>query len=370
MKTKLLCILHRSPPVHGAAKVGDFIASSEELTKNFDCKFITIKSSNTIDDIGNINIKKIYYIMELYFKVIITLLIFRPSKIYFTASVKGIAFYRDLLLSSLWKSYRLLKSVDIYYHYHTKGINNFVSASKINLKLTDFFIRGVNVILLSPILRPDFKQVTTANKYFYLPNGVENNFTENEFNPFINNKFDKYKTLNVLYLSNMIKSKGYFNVLELANNTKDKSIHYHFAGGWQNDKDKNEFFNFIKSNCLEESTTFHGFVGGVLKNKLFQQAHFFVFPTRYQNEAFPLSVLEALSYGVPVIATDEASIPYIIDKKSGVIINHIDELSGALEQAKQSLLNKETAVYCRQRYLENFSLEQFEINLIEVLKQS
>ena len=39
MKPKLLCILHRAPPAHGAAKVGDFIASSKKLNKHFDCRF-------------------------------------------------------------------------------------------------------------------------------------------------------------------------------------------------------------------------------------------------------------------------------------------------------------------------------------------
>ena len=44
-KQKLLCILHYSPPAHGASKVGDFIKSSEKLKDEFHCKFIKIKSS-------------------------------------------------------------------------------------------------------------------------------------------------------------------------------------------------------------------------------------------------------------------------------------------------------------------------------------
>jgi len=370
--TKLLCILHRSPPMHGAAQVGDFIADSEKLKSNFECKFITIKSSNTIADIGNISLKKIYYITELYFKIFIALLIFRPDKIYFTASVRGVAFYRDLLLSSLWKGYQSLKKIDVYYHYHTKGINEFVSSSNINLKLTDFFLKGVNVILLSDILQDDFKQVTTIRNFFYLPNGVENNFGDIEFNDFINSKYDKNKKLNILYLSNMIKSKGYFKVLELAKNVNNKSMHFNFAGGWQNNSDEDEFYNFINKNHLEDTVTYHGFVGGEEKQKLLQQASFFIFPTRYKNEAFPLSILEALSYGVPVIATDEASIPYILDNKSGIVITDTDtdtdNLLEAIKLATVGLLNKETSIYCRERYLKLFSLEQFEINLVEVLK--
>jgi len=34
-RTKLPCILHRSPPAHGAVKVGDFIVSSEKLKSEY-----------------------------------------------------------------------------------------------------------------------------------------------------------------------------------------------------------------------------------------------------------------------------------------------------------------------------------------------
>ncbi len=370
MKPKLLCILHRTPPTHGAAKVGDFIASSKKIAASFDCRFITIKSSDTIGDIGKVNFKKFYYVAELFFKVLWALLIFRPDKIYFTASIKSVALYRDLLISTLWKLYKTRKLVDVYYHYHTKGVNDFISISIRNLKLTRFFLKGVNLVLLSPMLKKDFEKVKTDNKIFYLPNGVEDNVRNLSFNKSIVSKYASDKPLEMLFLSNMIKSKGYFSVLELANKTKDQPINYHFAGSWQHSKDEKEFFNYIEKNKLTRKVTFHGFVNGIEKQKLFEKVHFFIFPTRYQNEAFPLSVLESLSYGVPVIASDEGSIPFILDEKSGVVLHNISGLSGALEQAKQKLLNKETAMYCRQRYLDNFSLEHFEDNLIDILNGS
>lgn len=367
-QTKLLCILHRSPPSHGAAKVGDYIASSQKLREAFDCHFITIKSSDTIGDIGKVNFKKFYLVAELYLKVLWALIVFRPDKIYFTASIRSVAFYRDLLISTLWKTYKLFKPVEVYYHYHTKGVDEFVSASGRNLKLTCFFIKDVSLILLSPMLEKDFEKVQTYKKVFYLPNGAEDTLEDVEFEKLIEKKYKKQDTLEVLYLSNMIKSKGYFSVLELANKTKDQQIQYSFAGGWQNSEDEKEFFDYIKENVLAEKVTFNGFVNGDKKRKLFEKAHFFVFPTRYENEAFPLSILEALSYGLPVIATDEGSIPYILDDKSGIVLHDVSELLEELEHAKQKLQNKESAMYCRQRYLDNFSLEQFEDNLVNILK--
>jgi len=361
-KPKLLCILHRSPPSHGAAKVGDFIAHSKTLQETFDCRFITIRSSDTIGDIGKVNFKKIYFVIELYFKVLFSLMMFRPDKIYFTASIRSVAFYRDLLLSTLWKTYKAFTSVDIFYHYHTKGIDEFVSSSNKNLSLTRFFLKDIYLILLSPLLKDDFIKVKTFKDILYLPNGVEDNADE-----LILEKRDYKATKHILYLSNMIRSKGYFEVLKLAINTSRDDIHFHFAGGWQSEDDEKEFMDMILKPKLRDKVTFHGFISGEEKKALFEESHLFIFPTRYPNEAFPLSVLEAFSFGLPILSTDEGSIPYIVDDKSGIVVHDTSELKQSFDIALQKLINHETSKYCRNRYIENFTLEQFEKNLLTIL---
>lgn len=366
-KEKLLCILHRSPPAHGAAKVGDFIASSKKLNKYFDCRFITIKSSNTIGDIGKVNFRKFFLVAELYFKVLWALLVFRPNKIYFTASIRSVALYRDLLISTLWKIYKTCKPVDVYFHYHTKGVNEFISISKRNLKLTCFFINNVNLLLLSPLLKKDFKKVQSYKQVFFLPNGVADSIEAEDFESYIKAKYEHIETVEVLYLAHMMKEKGYWDVLELAKKTKGQKIRYHFAGSWEGEESKTEFFEYIKVHRLEEKVIYHGFVSGETKRSLFKKSHILLYPSK--NDAFPLTLLESFSYGVPVVSTTEGSIPYILDEKSGIILNDVQKLPDTLEQAKKNLLNKETAVYCRHRYLENFSLEQFEDRLVALLKE-
>ena len=365
-KPKLLCILHRSLPANGTTRVGDFISESKKLQEAYECKFITIRSSDTIGDIGKIKFKKLYLVVELYLKVLFALIIFRPNKIYYTASVSGVAFYRDLLLSTLWKIYEKIITVDVYYHYHIKGIDKFVSLSSSNLKLTNFFLKNVNVVLLSPFLRKDFEKITTYKRIIFLPNGVENNYTDEEFKKYIEKK--NFKDIHILYLSNMIKSKGYCEVLKLAKLYNTQDYIFDFAGSWQNTQDKKDFFEFIKKNNLDKKVIFHGFIKGEEKKKLFEKASIFVFPTRYENEAFPLSILEAFSYGVPTLSTDEASIPYIIDEKSGIVISTLEDLLNAFKNILSNFVNKETAKYCRQRYLNNFTLEEFENNIVKVFQ--
>ena len=366
-KPKLLCILHVPPPSHGASKVGEFIQNSAAVNEAFTCRFIPIRSSDTIADIGRINWKKIYFVITLYIKVLWALLVFRPDKIYFTASVRSVAFYRDLLLSTLWKVYGKLTSVEVYYHYHTKGIDDFVSVSPRNLWMTRFFLRGVNLVLLSPMLVADFQKAATYKSLSFLPNGVEDPLDDDAFETVVLKRYADTAAVHVLYLSNMIRSKGCFELLNAAVALKGRHFHFHFAGGWQRGEDEKEFFEIIELNGMRESVTFHGFVGGERKRALFEQAHLFVFPTRYPNEAFPLSLLEALSYGVPCIATDEGSIPYILDERCGVVLEDTAGLGTAILSAADALLGAQTARYCREHYLGNFTMPQFERNFIRIL---
>jgi glycosyltransferase involved in cell wall biosynthesis len=362
MKPKLLCILHYSPPIHGASKVGDFIRSSEKLKEEFDCVFIKIRSSDTIADIGKISLKKIYFMLVIFSKVLFSMLVFRPDKIYFTASVRGAAFYRDLLLSVTWKFYRLFAGCEVFYHYHTKGIKSFVVNNR-NKILTKYFLKDVNLILLSQMLEDDFEYVKTYKKVFYLPNGVGNNYDEKSFDYYLSKK--DFSKPNVLFLSHMMREKGCFESIELANKFRNRDIHFHFAGSWQNESDKEEFLRYIKVHDLSGLVTLHGFLSGTKKVELFEKCHVLLYPSK--NDAFPLTLLEALSYGVPVLATNEGSIPFIIDNNSGIVIRDFSDLKVGLESIIQLYLNIKTSKHCRQRYLENFSLTRFEENLIEVL---
>jgi len=366
-KAKLLCVLHRSPPMHGAAQVGDFIAASAKINSNFECRFITIRSSDSVADIGGFSFRKCYLMLVVFMKILSALFFFRPDRIYFTASIRGAAFVRDLTFSLLWKAYKFFRPTHVFYHYHTKGVNDFVVRSKINLYSTRFFIKNVNLVLLGPELADDFRLVADLSSIYFLPNGVLRNSTEVEVLDSLQAKFSLSSKVNVLYLSNMIKSKGYFDVLKLALNDSSDDFIFHFAGGWQNEKDRDDFHQYIVENKLDSKVMFHGFVGGEEKKTLLLKAHLFVFPTKYAFEAFPLSILEALSYGVPIVSTNEGAIPNIVNLDTGIIVDDFIGLPVAFESAIESLVNIETAYRCIEHYNSNFTLEKFENNFVSVL---
>jgi glycosyltransferase involved in cell wall biosynthesis len=64
----------------------------------------------------------------------------------------------------------------------------------------------------------------------------------------------------------------------------------------------------------DERIKFTGYVEGADKEKLLKVAHVFVLPSEHDN--LPNSIIEAMSYGLPIIATEECACPEWLESNS------------------------------------------------------
>jgi glycosyltransferase involved in cell wall biosynthesis len=80
----------------------------------------------------------------------------------------------------------------------------------------------------------------------------------------------------------------------------------------------------IRQHKLEDIVFFEGWVSGEKKTTLLQESDVYVLPSYF--EAMPLSILEAMSYGLPVIATTVGGVPEIVKNgKNGFLITPGDK---------------------------------------------
>ena len=87
---------------------------------------------------------------------------------------------------------------------------------------------------------------------------------------------------------------------------------------------------------VEREITFHGWISGTAKESLLREASIYCLPS--YNEGLPVSVLEAMSYGVPVVTTRVGGLPELIaDGVNGFLINPGDR--GALVHRLVELSN-------------------------------
>ncbi|MBV5315336.1 MAG: glycosyltransferase family 4 protein [Prolixibacteraceae bacterium] len=145
----------------------------------------------------------------------------------------------------------------------------------------------------------------------------------------IKESFNK-KTKTIIYAGILNQRKGYSDLIKafalIAKSKRDWKII--FAGNGEIEKAK----LLANDYQIEDQVIFMGWIIGEQKDKLFRDASIFCLPS--YAEGFPMAVLDAFSYGLPVITTPVGGLPDILsDKKNALLVNpgDISALSDALE---------------------------------------
>ncbi len=79
-----------------------------------------------------------------------------------------------------------------------------------------------------------------------------------------------------------------------------------------------------------------------------------------KHEGFPLSILEAMAAGLPVVASKVGGIPEEIDGSCGILVqNETSEIANALKKVSNESASRQMGEAARMRFEENFTLEKF-----------
>lgn len=364
-KPTVLFILHLPPPVHGASMMGKYIYDSRLVNGKFDSHYINLSTAKDLADIGKVGLKKLVNFIGLLRKIRKEVRRLRPQLVYVTPNACGGAFYKDFLVVEMLKR----MGCRVIVHYHNKGVATRQDR-KFDDRLYKKFFKGIKVILLSEKLYDDVKKYVKREDVFFCPNGIPDNCKDE-------NKEERTCRFvpRLLFLSNLIESKGVIVLLDALKILKDKGYSFicNFVGGETAEIDASRFKAEIEKRNLNNIALYIGRKYGADKERIFNQSDIFVFPTFYHNECFPLVLLEAMRHGLPCISTNEAGIPDIIDDgKTGLIVPKKD--SEALADAIEKLINDRNL--CRQmghegrkKYEDKFTLAVFERNICGILNE-
>lgn len=123
----------------------------------------------------------------------------------------------------------------------------------------------------------------------------------------------------LLFIGTIEERKGIHYLLEALGKV-DEHYHMSIAGDYSGHKEYYEkLLAIIKENGTTDKIDFLGRISDEKKDELLQRAYAFVFPTL--NEGYGIVMLEAMGYGVPVLAFNNSSIPYIVkDQENGLLV--------------------------------------------------
>lgn len=358
--SKVLFIAPLPPPVHGSAMMSQYIKDSKLINDSFQCDYVNLSTSRRMNEIGKFSMLKIYRFFSAYFIVLWKLLTHRYDICYLAITCYGIGFLKDMPF--VWLAKLFAKQVVI--HQHNKGMSSYVN--KFPYKwLLPFTYKHTKVILLSWHLYADIASVVKKEQIQICSNGIPS-ILEKE----IKTK-DKDDVPHLLFLSNLLLSKGVYDLLDACQVLKNQDFQFicDFVGGETKEISKFDFEREVEKRGLKNICIYHGPQYGDQKQAFFKQSDIFVQPT--SNDCFPLTLVEAMQKSLPVVSTYEGGIPDIVEDGVTGLLGKKGNFESLIKNLQELLLNKELRVQMGQcgfkRYQQKFTLPVFEHNIKDIL---
>jgi glycosyltransferase involved in cell wall biosynthesis len=154
----------------------------------------------------------------------------------------------------------------------------------------------------------------------------------------IKRKMREEANLRLLFVGHITARKGVDTLIEafriLIVDYGIKNLILDLAGETNRDP---AFFREIERYCeatgINDRVCFYGRLGREMLEELYSRADIFVFPSLW--ESFGMVLVEAMSYSLPIVATDVGAIPYLVkDGQNGflVSINNPEKLAQAVKK--------------------------------------
>ena len=313
-KIKIIVVGQIPPPFHGSNVMA--LNMVECLKKNsvINAYFIDKKFSRTISQIGKFNFNKLIRIFFLVFEIIYAIIKFKPSFCIFFLAVGKPAFFLDTIYLKIFK----LFNIPYVLRFGGKGYSLLEKKGAFwKFLVKDALSNALGGIIVGNKMRYDVNAYISNSRLILVPNCADQ--------PLLSNEIKNNKKIQVLFLSNLIPSKGVMEVIKAARIVlKSKKVYFVIAGANSSKEFRNEIEDYLIKHEMKEFFYFPGPVSGKIKAEILQKSDIFVFPTYYEFETFGIVNVEAMSYGLPVISSCEGAISeVVIDNKSGFLIDPI-----------------------------------------------
>lgn len=228
----------------------------------------------------------------------------KPALVHMHTSF-GPSFYRSIPFVNLCCAY----NIPIINHIHGAEFDSFYLAASDSKKrlVRKIYNKCTFLIVLSKEWKQNISMITDANKIEVIEN-YSVPMPVNTIKPLFSERFNKKQ---VLFLGEIGQRKGGFDIPEVIANvcTSIPDAKFVIAGDGNID-DISKIQSLIPSQ-FAANVSFPGWVRGTAKEKLLRESAVYFLPS-YQ-EGMPMSVLDAMGYGLPIVSTNVGGIPKLVE---------------------------------------------------------
>ena len=293
------------PPWHGQA-VATQILFDHDWPK-FEIHRLRMEFSGDMLEVGRFQWKKLHHLGSL---ILQARRILRENPgcvlLYPPASAKWVPFLRDMIFLY---AVRHLAGATVFI-FHASGLPVFVEQHWLKRRLAQRAYHGAQVSLEVAREEVPPHQVFHAKTSRWCPCGIE----VPELQRMVRNLVAPYQ---VLFVASLQEGKGVLEILRTAahlkRHGKEDAFSFQIVGKWFSDEFEKEARALRIKLGLERMVTFVGQLTGDDKWQAYLEADVFFFPSHYASEASPIVLMEALGMGLPIVSTQWAGIPAMLE---------------------------------------------------------
>lgn len=314
------------PPVLGESIALQSLYGSKKLHESFQVKKINLSRKN-FENPGGISREKLFTdSYAIVYSLFLSMSLKKPV-LYISISQTKLGLLRDCAIINICKRIGRGKIVT---HLHGNNLGPTIDATSgfLNKFIRNTLKKVDTGIVLGEKLTANYKGL--VERVEVVSNGIPEDFIlKEEINP-----SKKKEPFSILYLSNLMAEKGY---IELVTATtllvkEGHNIKLDLVGGIQNEAEFLRVKEYIKENGVEKNIEYHGLKQGEAKKQAFLGADVMALPTKYKVEGQPMSIIEGMAAGLPIISSDRGIIAELIRDCGMIIEPTVEDIKSAIER--------------------------------------
>lgn len=295
---------------------------------------------------------KLFYFAKSYFKIK-RILKRKETDVCHIHMAYGGSFYRKYFIHRLCIKYGIKDII----HLHGSTFKDWYLASrkKVKKQVTSLISNCSAFLVLGEKWRAFIESISNRAKVIVLPNSVSNQKEKVSFSP----------EMKYLYLGVLIKRKGLDDLIdsliELKNTQQIYNKTFIIAGTGNQEQ---LLRKRVVANNLSNYVVFTGWVDGERKKDLLKHSQVLILPS--YNEGLPVAILEAMSFGMPIISTNVGDIESAVENNvNGFIFNPGDKqkMIEAIVRISEKATFIKFSKKSKELFCSNFSEDVFFENL-------
>lgn len=312
------------PPMHGVARATQNLVDSELVSSAFVVRHLDTSDRRSLSNLGRVDLHNTVLALKAVGELARLCSTEHPDLLYYTLSQNSPAIVRDVslvLVARLFGTGSVAQLAGARY-------GEFLRRRGFAGRLMRFALRRADrILVLGGSQRSEIAALSGHNRVGVVPNGLNS-----EEIPARVLRHSEQRS-HALYLGALVEAKGLVIAIEALGLARAAGLRITLTcgGEWADERFRDKVGQLLNVLDLQGAVDFPGLLSGVAKQDALERADVFVLPSFAEGQ--PISILEAMAAGLPVVSTAVGAIPDTVQNGVTGILTEVGDagaMAGAL----------------------------------------